>query len=81
MGKEKDKRLDPPCGIHIHSTRHRLADPDGISGKAAIDGLVLSGILPGDSAKFVKEVRTSQEKISRKEQEKTVITITPEGAK
>ncbi len=47
--------------IHIHSFRKRLADPDGISAKAVIDGLVLSGIIKDDSAQCVKEVSFSQE--------------------
>jgi hypothetical protein len=70
------KALDTPCSIHIHSRRFEFADADGISGKAAIDGLVLAGILKNDSPKEVKEVSYSQEKISKNEQEETVITIT-----
>ena len=58
--------------IHIHSRRRRLADPDGISAKAAIDGLTAGGILADDSAKFVEEVSFSQEV---GEDEETVITI------
>lgn len=53
--------MDKKFRIHIHSKRKRLADPDGISGKAAIDGLREGGILPDDSAKFVSEVSFSQE--------------------
>ena len=75
MGEKKDKRLDPQCRIHIHSRRHRLADPDGISGKAAIDGLVIAGVLSDDSAKQVKEVSYSQAKVPKADQEETVITL------
>lgn len=75
LAKKKTPRLDTRCSLHIHSRRHRLADPDGISCKAAIDGLVLAGVLPDDSAKYVKEVTQSQEKISTKEIEETLITI------
>jgi len=57
------------------SRRHRLADPDGISGKAAIDGLVSAGILSDDSAKQVAEVRHSQVKVSKADAEETVITL------
>lgn len=64
--------LDSPVSIHIHSKRKRLADADGISGKAAIDGLVHSGLLPDDSAIFVEEVTFSQEKSNKEE---TLITI------
>ena len=79
LGKKKTPRLDTPCSLHIHSRRHRLADPDGISCKAAIDGLVLAGVLPDDSAKYVKEITQSQEKISTKEVEETLIIITTDA--
>lgn len=63
---------DSPCCLHIHSIRKRLADPDGISAKAAIDGLVLVGLFRSDSAKEIQEVTYSQE-IGSPEQ--TVITL------
>ena len=75
MAKNETPQVVTPCCIHLRSYRHRLADSDGISGKAAIDGLVHAGILPDDSTKYVKEVRYSQEKISTKEKEYTVIEI------
>ena len=75
MATKEIKRFDSPCGIHIHSRRHRLADADGISAKACIDGLVLAGVLEDDSHKWVKWVTYSQEKISKKEDEETIITI------
>ena len=75
MAAKKNKRHGSPCDILIHSVRGRLADPDGVSGKAAIDGLVLCGILQDDSAKFVREVRFSQEKATD-QKEKTIITLT-----
>ena len=59
---EEVKRLDSPCRIHIHSTRKREVDADGISAKAAIDGAVHAGILQDDSTKYVKEVSYSQDK-------------------
>lgn len=49
------------CSIRVHSKRTRLADPDGISCKAVLDGLRKAGVLIDDSAKFVKEVSFSQE--------------------
>ena len=69
---EKSKRLDTPVCIHIHSVRKRLADADGISGKAAIDGIVKAGLLPDDKPEFVQEVSYSQEK---GDEEYTEITI------
>lgn len=61
-----------PCRIHFHHIRKRLADIDGVSGKAVIDGLVHEKILQDDSPKYVKEVTHSQEK---GEPEMTIITI------
>lgn len=61
LGKEEVPRFDSLVRISIHSVRKRLADSDGISGKAAIDGIVKAGILADDSPKFVKEVTHSQE--------------------
>ena len=75
LGTEEVPRLDTPCRIHVHSFRHRLADADGISAKAAIDGLVLAGILPDDSPLYVEEVCYYQTKISKSEEEHTEIDI------
>ena len=75
MGKKKVKRLDPPVNIFVLSRRHRRADPDGISVKAVIDGIVLAGILPDDTAKEIKEIIFSQEKISKEFPEETIIEL------
>lgn len=66
------KRQDTPVSIHVHSIRKRLADADGISAKAAIDGIVNSGLLRDDSPQYVRKVSYSQQKGS---EEITVITI------
>jgi hypothetical protein len=60
-GAENPARFCTPCRVHIHSVRHRLADADGVSGKAALDGLVHAAILRDDSPKEVKAVTHSQE--------------------
>lgn len=73
LGQEKGQGYDSPCHIVIHSLRRRLADADGISGKAAIDGLIHSGVLRDDSPQFVKSVTFSQEKTDGPE--KTIIRI------
>jgi len=72
VAAKENPRYGSPCRIHVHSIRKRLTDADGISGKAAIDGIVHSGILEDDSPQFVKEVSYSQEK---GKPEKTIITI------
>lgn len=68
----EDPARDTRASIHIHSKRKRLADPDGISGKAAIDGLVMAGVLVDDSCKYVSEVRFTQE---QSKAEETIITL------
>lgn len=72
LPEEGSKTQDTRVSIHVHSIRKRLCDADGISAKAAIDGLVQAGILPDDDPKHVKEVTYSQEKGS---EEKTIIEI------
>lgn len=63
--------------IFVHTRRKRLIDPDGLSAKAAIDGLVHSGLLEDDSPAHVRKVETwSQEKTEKGEAEETIITIT-----
>lgn len=69
------KTFSVPVRIHFHSQRRRFADPDGLSGKAVIDGLVHFGILEDDSAQFVSEVRFTQSKVPKGEPEKTVVVI------
>lgn len=76
LEKKKSARFNSPVCISIHSIRKRLADPDGISGKAAIDGLVKARILEDDSTSFVKEVKFTQSKTEHGEEESTTITIT-----
>ena len=72
LGEKKIKGFNTPVSIHVHSIRKRLTDPDGISAKAAIDGLVHWGILTDDTSKEVEGVSYSQEK---GEPEQTIITL------
>lgn len=62
----------PRYRIHVHSRRRRLADPDGICAKWAIDGLVRGGLLPDDSAHYVDSVTHSQEQA---QEDQTVIEV------
>jgi Holliday junction resolvase RusA-like endonuclease len=62
--------------IAVHHYRCRLADPDGLSIKAALDGIVRCGILRDDSAKEITEVRHFQSKVKNADEERTEITIT-----
>jgi peroxiredoxin len=66
-------RPNTPYDCHVHCVRKRLADVDGISAKAAIDGIVKAKLLSDDSAKVIKSFKVTQEKCDTTEQEKTVI--------
>ena len=72
---KENKRFNSRVSITVISYRMRLCDADGISAKAAIDGLVHCGVLQDDSPKFVKEVRYIQHKVGSAAEEKTVIEI------
>lgn len=61
------------CSIHINSRTHRLADPDGRSCKAVVDGLREAGLLEDDSAKFITEIKQTQE--ITKGDEETIIDL------
>jgi hypothetical protein len=74
LAEKTNQRCDTRASIHIHSIRKRLADPDGISAKAVIDGIVKAEILEDDSPAHVKQVSFSQEKAG-KDEEKTIITL------
>lgn len=71
----KNPAFNSRVSITIVSFRMRLADSDGISGKAAIDGLVHAGVIRDDSPQYVEEVRYRQVKVATKEQQKTQIII------
>ena len=64
MAKKVVARLDSQGSVMlgIHSKRRRLADADGISAKALIDGLVHAGLLADDRTENLAEVRFSQQK-------------------
>lgn len=47
--------------IHIHSIRKRLTDYKGVSEKAAVDGIVQSGLLKNDDLDHVSAITFSQE--------------------
>ena len=76
MGKKKTKGLDTRVNIHVISHRKAKHDPDGVSAKAAIDGLVKAGILTDDSTNEVKKVSFESIICAKYEEEKTEIQIT-----
>lgn len=76
MVKRKVTTFNSRVDIFIHTKRKRLVDPDGISPKAAIDGLVHSGVLKDDTSVYIRKVEMwSQEKVKADEEEETIITI------
>lgn len=68
-GKAQDTRVD----IHVRSYRRLKHDPDGVSAKAALDGIVARGILTDDSSEQIAKI--TFEGIKSKD-EKTIIEIT-----
>ena len=75
LASSKGAAFNSRVRITVVSYRCRLADADGISAKAAIDGLVHCGILRDDSAKEVGEVCYRQHKVKNEEEEKTLLEI------
>jgi hypothetical protein len=72
LGKTEGTPLDTPVRVSCHTRGRRLGDCDGRSIKAALDALVIGGILPSDSYESVKEVRYTQEFAS---EDQTILTI------
>lgn len=75
METKENQGLDKRIHIHFEHRRHRLADPGGISEKACLDGMVIAGILGGDSHKEIDEPTHKQVKIPTSEPEITIITL------
>lgn len=70
---EKAKGLDTRINITVTSYRYAKHDPDGISAKAVLDGIVRAGLLPDDSTKEIKSVKFESVIIKKTEDEKTII--------
>ncbi len=72
MAKKETERPDTRFNIHVISYRKLKHDPDGVSVKAVLDGIVRNGILADDSTEQVKSI-TFESRISK--EEKTIIEI------
>lgn len=72
VGAEEAARLDTRLSVRVISYRKRRHDPDGVSVKAILDGIVRAGILPDDSTDIIKRVAFDSVK---SDEEKTVIEI------
>ena len=73
VAKENAQGFNSLVNIHVISYRKLKHDPDGVSVKAVLDGIVRAGILADDSTEQVKSI--TFESIKSKE-EKTIIEIT-----
>ena len=73
LAAEKAPRLDSRVNIHVTSYRKRKHDPDGVSVKAVLDGLVRRGLLADDST---EEIRLVTFESIKSTEEKTIIVIT-----
>jgi len=72
LGEKTTPRFTAPVTIRVISYRKSNHDPDGISVKAVLDGIVRAGILTDDSSKYVKQVTMESRKAKI---EKTIIEI------
>ena len=77
VAKKEAPRLDSQGRVALRFVgyRHRLCDADGQSGKAVLDAIVREGFLQDDGPNSVERVEFTQTKISKDEEEKTVIEI------
>lgn len=74
--KSTPAAFDSQVRVRIDTFRTRLADADGISAKAILDGLVYCGVLRGDSLEEISEpVEIYQHKVKNQSEEKTEIRL------
>lgn len=79
VAAKKGPQVDTLCRVRVLSKRIRLADADGISSKAALDGLVRRGVLRDDSTHFVRSLESEQAQIQSPEEESTIIELYEAG--
>ncbi len=73
LAAEETPRLDTRVNIRVISYRKLKHDPDGVSVKAVLDGIVRAGLLPDDSTEQVQSITFESRK---SKEERTVIEIT-----
>lgn len=75
LGKSQAKKTDTRRFlVRVKSFRRRLLDQDNLCEKFAVDCCRYAGLLPADDPGKAK-IEVSQEKVKRKEDERTEITI------
>ena len=67
--------FDRAVRITVRSIRKRGVDTEGVSFKAALDGLVKDKVLKDDSTQYVQKVTYEATELSYEEEEKTIIII------
>lgn len=67
--------LDTRLTIAVTSYRWGKHDPDGVSIKAVLDGLIRESILQDDSTDQIKEIKLISKKVKNKSDERTIINI------
>lgn len=72
----REKSYPTRFAIRLVSFRTRLCDPDNLVGKYFVDALRYEELVPDDTAEIV-DYHISQQKVKTKQDERTVITITP----
>jgi len=73
LAEKEAERLNPRFNITVTSYRKRKHDPDGISAKAVLDGLVRRGLLKDDSTSEVNQITFKSE--ITKGDEKTIVVL------
>lgn len=71
--------LDTRVIVAVTSHRNGKHDPDGISIKAVLDGLIKCGILRDDSTEQIQKICLRSKKAKSKADERTTIEIYNEG--
>ena len=76
VAKKETPRFDRPVSLTLFSKRYRLTDSDGACAKYVIDSIVSAKVLVDDNVSCIPEApKRIQEKISKDQQEETIITI------
>ncbi len=76
-GEKEGKGPDTRVNVTVTSYRRAKHDPDGVSCKAVLDGIVRAGLLSDDSTEEIKEVSFKSIKCKTLSEEQTIIEITP----
>jgi len=78
LSEDGTPKMDTPFSIRVISIRRVNHDPDGVSAKAVLDGLVHAGFFSDDSAKQVKQISFESRKTRKGEEEQTIIILDTE---